>query len=488
MSSPPKTVPPTMVAAGLLACLLVGFGTQFLATQTGDEAGRLAIYFEDGPFIADTSVRNGTTFLSVIELVRRMTLPYTDATATETLTIRGPGATLEIRNGSTTLTLGTRSIEMGAPASRESGRWWVPMEFLTLGLADASGVRFRYDDPSPRVFAGTVVPTLLDMNAAQTEAGTRLTIRTGQSVNVRVQQDPAANRVVLSIDPSPLDPTREELEYRDGSIRAVRFDDSEGVARIVIDTTEQLANVRLVPTDENRTFHLDFVPENTPPETVTGQAATSPDPLSSAGTARVIVIDPGHGGLDNGASAHGILEKDLTLAFARRLRSALLSRFDATVIMTRDDDREMSQEERTTIANNSAGDLLIGLHVGYSFDRTESSSSLFVMHPIPGRDGEAPSEEALFQPWYRAYMQTGAESRRFAEILHRNLDSAIRRWEFPVRQAPVGLLASTTMPAAIVELGNANNEGDLAMLNDPDVQDRIIGAILDTIGTYGGGT
>lgn len=453
-----------------------------------DTDSQLVFYFDDGPFFSEAADRNDTTYVPVLPLARHLGLPYTDAAAVGTLTIRGPGGTLEAASDSNTLAIGSRAIAMSTPVVREDDRWWVPMEFLTRGLPIVLGVPFRHRAGSRRVFASPTAPTVVDIAAAPTLDGTRLTIRTGASVNVRVQREEAQNLVVLSIEGSPLDPTRETLDYRDSAVRSVRFDDSDGASRIVVETTDQLASVRLVPADENRTFYVDFVREETPPATVVAVPAPAASPLDtrvSAGALRVIVIDPGHGGLDVGTGAPGSMEKELTLALARRLRSALQSRLDATVVLTRDGDRELSQEQRAAIANSSRGNLLVSFHIGYSFDPDESSSSVFVMQPLPDDPQSPPPAGALFQPWYRAYARHTDASLRFAEVLSQSLDSAVPRWGFLVREAPMGLLASVAMPAVVVEIGNAANEGDLARLNDLNVQGQLIQATVDAIETFG---
>src|SRR3954469_20245685 len=80
-------------------------------------------------------------------------------------------------------------------------------------------------------------------------------------------------------------------------------------------------------------------------------AATPQEPPAPAvktytSAVRVIVIDPGHGGIDAGASTTGALEKDLTLAIARKLRTTLQSRLGATVLLTRDSDVALTNEAR----------------------------------------------------------------------------------------------------------------------------------------------
>src|SRR5207249_185236 len=94
---------------------------------------------------------------------------------------------------------------------------------------------------------------------------------------------------------------------------------------------------------------------------------------------RVIVIDPGHGGTDSGISTTGALEKDLTLAIARKLRPILQSRLGATVLLTRDSDVPLNSEGRAAVANNNQADLFISLHIGYSANKGDLGSSIYVI-------------------------------------------------------------------------------------------------------------
>ena len=450
------------------------------------------IYFNDGPFPTTGSIRDNATFVELTGLIRRMELPYTDATAAGTFTIRGPAGTLVATSGEDTLTIDGQTLQLERAPFRDDARWYVPLDFLTGALEQITGVNFRYEPGAPRMLAGTLTATRLDISAVGNEGETRLTIRSDVSVNIRVQQIPEENRVILAIDHAPIRPSAETLEYRDGSIRSVRFDDADGRSKILVETTPQVASVRLTPTEENRTFFVDFVPESAPAETVATPPAPERDGLAGAGGVRVIVIDPGHGGLDAGAGASGTLEKDLTLALARRIRTRLQTGLDTTVILTRDSDIELSGETRSAIANNNAADLLISLHIGFSRDPSETGASLFVMKamPSPGieaTDGidDAASGRALFQPWYWTYESHLARSRVLGEIFQRRLAAAIPGWEFSLREAPIGVLRSAAMPAILVELGNANNRANLEALTNPALQDRLIEAIVRSVTEFG---
>jgi len=478
-----------LIASAVVVSLLPGIlvSSAVPPARFRQDTSPLAVYLEDTSFVTEKQIRNGAPYLPLIDLLDHLSIPYTDSVEDDVLSVDGAATSLWIANNSNNIILNGERIQMDWPAFREAGRWWVPMDLLNAGLAEITGIRFRYPQGAPRIFATSLTPTLLDMRAERTDSGSRLTIRSGTGINIRVQQDDAADRVTLSIDRAPLSPTRETLDYRDTAIRAIAFDDSDANSKIVIDTTDQRVNVRLVPSDENRTFVVDFVPENAPPTAANAgvPAAARPDGGTPppGGAFEVIAIDPGHGGLEAGATSEGIAEKDLTLALAQRLRSVLASRAETRVVMTRQSDRNVSAEERSAIANNSRAGLLISLHIGFSLDESESTASVFLMQ-TPASQESVPGGSSLFRPWYRAQEASADNSRRFATLLGERLRRTIPSWQFTSREAPMALLASATMPAVVVELGNLNNETDRESLADPEFQTRLVNALADAIAAF----
>ena len=103
-------------------------------------------------------------------------------------------------------------------------------------------------------------------------------------------------------------------------------------------------------------------PSVTPPST--GEAPP-PNPISEG--VRTVVIDAGHGGEEAGAKgAGGLLEKDVTLAVARRLRTMIEGRLGLRVFLTRDDDRTMTLDERAAYANSQKADVFVSVHANAS--------------------------------------------------------------------------------------------------------------------------
>jgi N-acetylmuramoyl-L-alanine amidase len=197
----------------------------------------------------------------------------------------------------------------------------------------------------------------------------------------------------------------------------------------------------------------------------------------------VIVIDPGHGGMDSGARTPAAAEKDLTLALARKLRTALQTRLGATVLLTRDSDITLDNEARSAVANNNQANLLISLHAGYSANKTESGSSVFVMKEDFG-DTFAPAAVArdqLFLPWYLGYRTHRGGSTAAATILQQELAKGVPGWNFPIRTGRLAVLSSATMPALLLEIGNLNNTTIMQALMDNGFQTRLVSAIVDAV-------
>src|SRR5213076_2385098 len=144
------------------------------------------------------------------------------------------------------------------------------------------------------------------------------------------------------------------------------------------------------------------VTEAATPPVVTPAPAAKPDAIPAQRKVRVVVIDPGHSGMDTGAKSASMVEKDFTLVFARKLRTALQTRLGATVLLTRDSDVALDNEARSAVANNNQANLFISLHAGYSANKLDDGSSLFVMKEDFG-DTYAPAStprDQLFLPWY----------------------------------------------------------------------------------------
>ena len=239
-----------------------------------------------------------------------------------------------------------------------------------------------------------------------------------------------------------------------------------------------------------------------------GQQAGGPAAgIAAAEPARpkpLIVLDPGHGGIDNGATApNGIHEKNITLAFALKLEALLLKtgRFD--VALTRTDDTYLTLEQRVGLARQNKADLFISLHAdtfsqpqihGTSiYTRDEQATDILdkVLADNENKSdivaGYAPPKltpaavDVLVDLMRR---QMRRQSFLAAESIINALQPSFQLRRFPVRQADFFVLQAPDVPSMLIELGFLSNNDDITNLVDPKWQDRAAEAIARGISAY----
>jgi N-acetylmuramoyl-L-alanine amidase len=87
----------------------------------------------------------------------------------------------------------------------------------------------------------------------------------------------------------------------------------------------------------------------------------------------------------------------------------------------------------------------------------------------------------MFLPWFLGYRTSQQASSQVAGLLQEELAMAVPGWKFPVRTAPLGVLASATMPAVVLEMGNLNNSINAQTLMDPAFQGRFVTTIVNAM-------
>ena len=437
------------------------------------------IYFENSTLALKSQTVDRVIYLPLQDIVRHMGLAFTDATGLMTFTIQGQNSRLVLTPGSRFIS-NDQPVLLQNPIRRDDGQWLVPLDFLSQGLSRIAALEFRYRAGSRRVFAGKVTTTELAMNAQSLGVLTRLTLRAGAAIEVDLQKETAQHRAIVTLKGKAIDPARERLDYKDALVQSVAFDDSDGSPRLVVGIADDVRDIRVSASEGNRVYFIDFIrelSEAAPAAVPPVAAAVRPANITSGAGIRVIAIDAGHGGIESGATNAGTLEKDLTLALARRLRTALQSRLSATVVLTRESDVALTNEARAAVANNNQANLFISLHTGYSLEKTASGSSIYVMKgDFTGGVGE-PEGGRLFFPWYMAYRISAPASQAMAQQLQQNLKQALPGWKFPIRHAPIGVLASATMPSVAIEIGNFNNDASVKTLADTEFQTKLASAI-----------
>jgi len=216
---------------------------------------------------------------------------------------------------------------------------------------------------------------------------------------------------------------------------------------------------------------------------------------------RTIVIDPGHGGKDIGAAGPGgLMEKDITLAVARKLSAALQSKINARVVLTREDDSLVSLDQRTAIANQYHADLFVSVHMNAAVVKGAKGSetyflSLEASDEVARRAAESenastsaakasPSADLNLILWDLAQQEYLQESSRFAQDIQEEMNRATGVQNRGVKQAPFKVLVGATMPAALVEVGFITNPDEEDKLKSDNFQDMMVEALVRAVQRY----
>lgn len=218
----------------------------------------------------------------------------------------------------------------------------------------------------------------------------------------------------------------------------------------------------------------------------------------------LIVLDPGHGGNDNGASApSGIHEKDITLAFALQLRDLLVASGKFDVALTRDDDTYLSLNERVDVARQNRADLLISLHAdtfqeadirGASiYTRDERAADILDKVLSSGEtradvvsgyvaDGAQPAVVNILVDLMRR--QVRQQAYLAAGDIVKAMEPSVTLRRFPVRQGDFFVLQAPDIPSMLIELGFMSNAADIQNLENQQWRDKVVGAIAKGVEGY----
>jgi N-acetylmuramoyl-L-alanine amidase len=216
---------------------------------------------------------------------------------------------------------------------------------------------------------------------------------------------------------------------------------------------------------------------------------------------RRVVLDPGHGGHDEGtAGPKGLLEKDLVLDVALRLGKLIESRMGSEVIFTRSDDTFIPLERRTAIANEKKADLFLSIHANsspypriggvesYYLNLTNSKDSL----AVASREN-ASSDKSVFELHdliQKITLQDKAEeSREFAVDIQAALFPFAARYDpgiknRGIKKAPFVVLIGASMPSVLAEIGFLSNAREEALLSKPEHRQKLAEALYRGVSRY----
>lgn len=223
-----------------------------------------------------------------------------------------------------------------------------------------------------------------------------------------------------------------------------------------------------------------------------------------ADTAFTVVIDPGHGGIDGGATGvHGAVEKTVTLAFARELKERIGKLDGVRAFLTRDDDRFIALDERVRIARQLGASLFISIHADTIRDKYLRGATVYtlsdkasdeVAHAVAQQENLSDAiggVEAKIEDQEVADILidlTRRETMQFSVKFARSLVEAIKlkakTINNPQRSAGFRVLKAPDVPSVLVELGYLSNPDDEKLVTDPAWRGGVLDEMVKAIGEY----
>lgn len=218
----------------------------------------------------------------------------------------------------------------------------------------------------------------------------------------------------------------------------------------------------------------------------------------------LVVIDPGHGGRDPGATGQGLQEKTLVLALAKVLRDELVEQGIARVALTRDDDRYLVHEERFGIARRLDADLFLSIHADSAGEATEiAGASIYTLsneassqaaarfaarenstRQINGLRVENQEDSVSSILVELAQRRTQEQSREFARLIEREGAPNVRFHPQAQRSAALRVLRAPDVPSVLYESGFITNAAEARNLTTSEGQQRFARALARAIQIY----
>ena len=364
-------------------------------------------------------------------------------------------------------------------------------------------------------------PEATDVRLGGGEADTRFVMDLTRKIELHAFTLADPYRVVVDIPQVTFKLAPKAGQSGRGLVKAFRFGlMMEGGSRIVLDVTKPVrvkAYVMDAAAGDPARLVLDLVPIDrqsflheiaTEDRLLAAQPAPQPPPppAKNADPRPLVVLDPGHGGIDTGTIAPGgQMEKDIVLDFAKRLRERIERSGKFRVLMTRKDDTYVPLDERVHIARNAGASLFVSIHAD-SLPRKEGTAQGATIYTLSNKASDAQAAELADKENGAdviagvdlksepndvagilidlAQRETKSFSMQFARDVVSDMKAVARLHKEPIKAAGFRVLKAPDVPSVLVELGYVSNREDLRSLMSDTWRNRTADSIAKAVDTY----
>lgn len=456
----------------LIAALFLAASAAFFAAP---ETKRLTVYSATANYSRPVLEQNNTDYVDLIEILQPLG-PVNAHAEGHVWKMRYDGSDSEFTDGSNRVRVQGQNLDLTGTFLLQSGRGLVPLSALPGLLSRFLWVPVNFHESSRRLFIGNVaVHFTAQVNKANPPS---LVMNFSSPVNPMIATEPGKLRMVFTHEPL-VPPGSQTLTFNSPAIPSATFEESNGAAEIAVNGPLPLfasfsndgRTITIAPAPQAvarpapAPATAPAVPQAPPaaPQAPAPQPPAAPNPVQY-----FAVVDASHGGDERGAAlSDQLAEKDVTLAFARRLRQELEARAVATLLL-RDGDVTLSLDQRASLTNQAHPAIYICLHATSQGTGVRLYTALL---PVGG------ANHGIFLDWdtaqsaFRAVSQT-AESSLAIEFGKRNL---------PVRTLAAPLRPLNNVAVAGVAIEIAPPSGKVADLNSPAYQQLVAESVTAAI-------
>jgi N-acetylmuramoyl-L-alanine amidase len=409
-------------------------------------------------------------------------------------------------------------VMLRVPVRYTDGSIMIPLEFIAEVLAPRSWEEVDLDEERSVLTLGTPEYNITDIGFVEDDDGTRAEIHLSEELLYHVDSE-TPGLLRIKIYGGKLNPLKMTIPEGRGLFNRVRAEQAEHDAYLFFDVKRTAARFKVefetagTVLERERKLVI-FLEKGELPEIpdvdYAGKkmleilddetAARDQEPV------RIVAIDPGHGGVDNGkVGVSGVLEKDVNLEVALMLRDRIAEELGVEVVLTRVDDQLIPFDRRVEIANAAGADLFISIHCnGWYNSRAGGFETLFLSPARTEDEARLAREENAsirfenpdldpdevddldFILWDMVQNEFINESSDLAEIVQRELDGALNIRNRGVKQGGLRVLKGLTMPAVLVEMAFLSNPREEELLTSRDFRQDVVRGIVEAIRRYEG--
>jgi len=239
--------------------------------------------------------------------------------------------------------------------------------------------------------------------------------------------------------------------------------------------------------------------------------AVSPQVRAAGSYKPVIVIDPGHGGDDSGATRFGTVEKNVVLSFSLKLREKLNATGRYKVVMTRDTDTFIPLEERREFAERHQAALFMAIHADYTARASARGATIYSLRPqmadtlrrsaqggldegvLSGKEvalvkqanGDVGAVRGILTDLARHEVDLNRERTSvFVRSVINFMGGSTNLMDNPDRGAAFVVLKTAKVPSVLIELGYITNTEDAQQLKSDKWRDKVSGSIVTAVDSY----